>query len=53
VDEEARGAGGDFENRPSQGGELAGYSPEDIGPLFSNVPDNVVLPETFWKHISR
>ena len=27
---------------------LAGYSPDDIGPLFSNVPDNVVLPETFW-----
>jgi len=32
---------------------LAGYSPDDIGPLFSNVPDNVVLPEAFWKHISR
>ncbi|MEI7781336.1 MAG: hypothetical protein WCJ18_05350 [Planctomycetota bacterium] len=32
---------------------LAGYSPEDIGPLFSNVPDNVVLPEAFWKHISH
>ena len=32
---------------------LAGYSPKDIGPLFSNVPDNVVLPAAFWKHISR
>jgi len=26
---------------------LAGYSPDDIGPLFKGCPDNVVLPEEF------
>lgn len=33
---------------------LAGYSPKDIAPLFlSNwIPDNVALPESFWKLIS-
>ena len=30
---------------------LAGYSPPEIGPLFSGVPDNVVLPESFWKSL--
>jgi hypothetical protein len=30
---------------------LAGYSPEDIAPLFRDVIDleNVWLPERFWK----
>ena len=26
---------------------LAGYSPQDIGPLFANAPNNVILPEEF------
>lgn len=31
---------------------LAGYTPEEIGPLFSGAPENVVLPKSFWKHLS-
>ena len=26
---------------------IAGYSPEEVAPLFAGVPKNVVLPETF------
>ncbi|MBO1040389.1 A1S_2505 family phage non-structural protein [Brucella pituitosa] len=26
---------------------LAGYSPEDIAPMFASVPDNVILPDEF------
>ena len=26
---------------------IAGYTPEDVAPLFNDVPENVVLPETF------
>lgn len=26
---------------------IAGYTPEDIAPLFKGVPENVVLPEAF------
>ncbi|MEO6943114.1 MAG: hypothetical protein ABI053_00195 [Lacisediminihabitans sp.] len=26
---------------------IAGYTPEEIAPLFRSVPDNVVLPEEF------
>lgn len=26
---------------------IAGYSPEEVAPLFAGVPENVVLPEAF------
>ena len=26
---------------------IAGYSPEEVAPLFKDVPENVVLPESF------
>ena len=26
---------------------IAGYSPEEVAPLFNDVPENVVLPEAF------
>lgn len=26
---------------------IAGYSPEEVAPLFKDVPENVVLPEAF------
>ena len=28
---------------------IAGYTPEEVVPLFKEVPDNVVLPESFLK----
>lgn len=28
---------------------LAGYTPEDIAPMFSHAPSNVLLPEAFSK----
>ena len=28
---------------------LAGHSPKDIAPMFSNVPSNVIIPEEFYK----
>lgn len=27
---------------------IAGYSPEQIAPLFKNAPENIFLPESFW-----
>lgn len=31
---------------------LAGYNPKDIAPLFGkDIPENVFLPESFWKHL--
>ena len=34
---------------------IAGYTPEDIAPLFvaAKTLDNVHLPESFWKHITE
>jgi hypothetical protein len=32
---------------------LAGFSPQDIAPMFKDVPDNIVLPEKFWKVIYK
>ena len=26
---------------------IAGYAPEEVAPLFKDVPENIVLPETF------
>ena len=26
---------------------IAGYTPEEVAPLFKDVPENVVLPNTF------
>lgn len=26
---------------------IAGYTPEEVAPLFKDVPENVILPETF------
>ena len=28
---------------------IAGYTPEEVAPLFKDVPENVVLPESFLK----
>ena len=28
---------------------IAGYTPEDVVPLFKNIPENVVLPKAFQK----
>ena len=28
---------------------IAGYTPEDVAPLFKNIPENVVLPKAFQK----
>lgn len=30
---------------------LAGYSPEQIGPLFRNAPANVIMPSEFEGHV--
>lgn len=32
---------------------LAGYTPEDIAPMFKNHPDNVNLPEEFKKVLNE
>ena len=29
---------------------IAGYSPEEVAPLFAKVPENVVLPEAFSEY---
>lgn len=32
---------------------LAGYKSKEIAPLFKEVPNNVSLPESFWKYIKE
>jgi hypothetical protein len=32
---------------------LAGYTPKDIAPMFKDAPENIVLPETFWKILNE
>ncbi len=32
---------------------LAGYTPEQIAPLFKDAPENVHLPASFWKVINN
>ncbi len=32
---------------------LAGYKPRDIAPFFVDSPTNVVLPESFIRHLSK
>lgn len=30
---------------------IAGYSPEQVAPLFASLPENVTVPETFTRHL--
>lgn len=32
---------------------LAGYKPEQIGPMFRGAPENVILPDEFWPYAGR
>jgi hypothetical protein len=32
---------------------LAGWTPKDIAPMFKDVSENMILPESFWKIINQ
>jgi len=32
---------------------LAGYTPKEIAPMFRGVPENIILPESFWNIINE
>ena len=32
---------------------LAGYTPRDIAPMFKDIPENIIIPESFWKVINQ